>query len=62
MSARDGAASIQGDAIRITPLNLDGSIDTNKPVLVTNGFISASFGTEFEDGDEISEKAADGSI
>ena len=62
MAARDGAASIQGDAIRITALNMDGSIDLNKPVLTTNGFISASFGTEFEDGDEISEKAADGSI
>jgi len=62
MAARDGAASIQGDAIRITPLNVDGSIDTNKPILTTNGFISASFGTEFEDGDEITEKAADGSI
>lgn len=62
MAARDGAASIQGDAIRITALNLDGTVDENKPILTTNGFISASFGTEFEDGDEISEKAADGSI
>ena len=62
MAARDGAASIQGDMIRVTPLNLDGSIDGSRPILTTNGFISASFGTEFEDGDEITEKAADGSV
>jgi hypothetical protein len=48
--------------IRVTPLNLDGSIDAGRPILTTNGFITASFGTEFEDGDEITEKAADGSI
>jgi hypothetical protein len=48
--------------IRVTPLNLDGSIDASRPILTTNGFISASFGTEFEDGDEITEKAADGSV
>jgi hypothetical protein len=62
MATRDGAASIQGDIIRVTPLNVDGSIDESRPVLTTNGFISASFGTEFEDGDEITEKAADGTI
>jgi len=62
MAARDGAASIQGDMIRVTPLNLDGSIDGSRPILTTNGFITASFGTEFEDGDEITEKAADGTI
>ena len=62
MAARDGAASIQGEVVRITPLNLDGSIDTTKPMLTTAGFISASFGTEFEDGDEITEKAANGAI
>lgn len=62
MAARDNAASIQGTHIRITPLNLDGTIDETKPVLTTNGFITASFSSEFEDGDEISEKAADGSI
>ena len=62
MASRDGAASIQGDMIRVTPLNLDGSIDTARPILTTNGFITASFGTEFEDGDEITEKAADGTV
>ncbi len=62
MASRDGAASIQGEMIRITPLYLDGSIDPTRPILTTNGFITASFGTEFEDGDEITEKAADGTI
>lgn len=62
MAKRDGAASIQGSAIKITPLHIDGTIDPTRPILTTNGFITASFGTEFEDGDEITEKAADGSI
>ncbi len=62
MAARDGASSVQGQLIRITPLNEDGSIDTNKPVLTTKGFISASFSPEYEDGDEISEKNASGGV
>ena len=62
MATRDGAASIQGDMIRVTPLMMDGSIDPSRPILTTNGFITASFGTEFEDGDEITEKAADGTV
>jgi hypothetical protein len=48
--------------IKITPLSIDGSLDATRPILTTNGFITASFGTEFEDGDEITEKAADGTI
>jgi hypothetical protein len=62
MAARDGAASVQGDMIRITPLETDGSRDVTKPVLTAEGFISASFAPEFEDGDEITEKAANGNI
>jgi hypothetical protein len=62
MSARDGAASVQGEVARITPLNIDGSIDANSPVLTTEGWISASFSSEFEDGEEITEKAANGKI
>ena len=62
MAARDGAASIQGTMLRVTPLLEDGSIDTTQPVLTTTGFISASFGSEFEDGEEITEKAANGTI
>jgi hypothetical protein len=62
MAARDGASSVLGRLIRITPLTLQGTVDTTKPVFVTKGFISASFSPEYEDGDEITEKAADGSV
>ena len=62
MAARDGASSVQGVRLRITRLNTDGSIDADFPILTTTGFISATFGTEFEEGDEITEKAADGSV
>lgn len=62
MGARDGASSIQGNLIRVTKLTGPGAVDTAWPVLVTNGFISASFAPEFEDGEEITEKAADGSV
>lgn len=62
MAARDGASSVLGRLIRITPLTLDGAVDPTKPVFVTKGFISASFSPEYEDGDEITEKAADGSV
>jgi hypothetical protein len=62
VAQRDNAASVQGVALRITPLNQDGSIKVGAPVLTTDGFITASFGPEFEDGDEITEKAANGKI
>lgn len=62
MVARDGASSVQGTMIRVTRLNLDGSIDGGYPVLTTKGFITASFSPQFEEGDEINEKAADGSV
>lgn len=62
MAARDGASSVQGTLIRVTKLNIDGSIDNSHPVLVTNGFMTASFSPQFEEGDEITEKAADGSV
>jgi len=62
MAPRDGASSIQGTKLRVTRLTLDGSIDEDFPVLVTNGFMTASFSSEYEDGDETTEKAADGSV
>ena len=62
MAARDGASSVLGRLLRVTPLTLEGAVDTTKPVYVTTGFISASFSPEYEDGDEITEKAADGSV
>lgn len=62
MAHRDGASSVLGNAIRITRLLVDGSIDTGFPILTTRGFISATFSPEFEEGDEISEKRADGGV
>lgn len=62
MGARDGASSIQGLLLRATKLQTSGQIDSSWPTLVTNGFITASFSPEFEDGDEINQKAADGSV
>lgn len=62
MAHRDGASSVLGNAIRITRLNVDGSIDERFPVLTTKGFISASFSPEYEEGDEITEKRADGGV
>ncbi len=62
MAARDGASSILGTWIRVTPLEVAGDIDTDKPVLNSKGFITATFSPQFEEGDEITEKAADGSV
>jgi len=62
MAYRDGASSVQGNAIRITRLQLDGAIDPRFPVLTTRGFITASFSPEYEEGDEITEKRADGGV
>lgn len=62
MAARDGASSILGTWIRVTPLTIAGEIDTDKPILNSSGFITATFSPQFEEGDEITEKAADGSV
>lgn len=62
MAARDGASSVQGVMLRATRLLDNGSINTAYPVLTTKGFISATFTPQFEAGDEITQKAADGSI
>lgn len=62
MAARDGASSVQGTWMRVTKLHTNGDIDEGYPVLNTKGFITASFTPQFEEGDEITEKAADGSV
>jgi len=62
MAARDGASSILGTWMRVTPLTVAGAIDADKPVLNSKGFITATFSPQFEQGDEITEKAADGSV
>lgn len=62
MAARDGASSINGEWMRVTKLVETGGIDSGYPVLNTNGFMTASFSPVFEEGDEINDKAADGSV
>lgn len=62
MAARDGASSILGTWMRVTPLDIAGAIDTTKPVLNSKGFITATFAPQFEEGDEINDKAADGAV
>ena len=63
MATQDYAASVQGAAIRVTRLNsagelLHGDLDS----YTTSAFIRMSFTPEYEDGEEITEKAADGTV
>lgn len=62
MAARDGASSVNGQWLRVTKLLDTGALAPGYPVLNTNGFMTASFSPVFEDGDEINDKAADGSV
>lgn len=63
MSTQDYAASVQGVAIRVTRLDAAGNL-LNQPgdSYSTNGFMRASFTPEYEEGDEITEKSADGTV
>ena len=63
MATQNYAASVQGAAIRVTRLNsagalLNGSMDS----YTTSAFLRMSFTPEYEDGEEITEKAADGTV
>lgn len=59
----DYAASVQGVALRVTRLTTSGTLSTAAgDSVVTSSFIRVSFTPEYEEGDEITEKAADGSI
>lgn len=63
MATQDYAASVQGAAIRVTRLSaagglLNGDLDS----YTTSAFIRMSFTPEYEDGEEITEKAADGTV
>lgn len=62
MASGDFASSVQGLRLRITPLNIDGTVVNDGHVLTTDGFISATFSLEFVDGDEIAEKNASGIV
>jgi hypothetical protein len=63
MATQDYAASVQGAAIRVTRLNAAGEL-LNGPLdsYTTSAFIRMSFTPEYEDGEEITEKAADGTV
>jgi hypothetical protein len=63
MATQDYAASIQGVSIRVTRLDATGNL-LNGPgdSYTTSAFIRVSFTPEYEEGDEITEKAADGTV
>jgi hypothetical protein len=58
---QDYAASVQGVAIRVTRLNEAGDLITDESY-TSKSFIRVSFTPEYEEGDEITEKNADGTV
>lgn len=63
MATQDYAASVQGVAIRVTRLDASGTLLTGDgDSYTTSAFLRASFTPEYEEGDEITEKAADGTV
>jgi len=63
MATQDYAASIQGVSIRVTRLDAVGNLLNNPgDSYTTQAFLRISFTPEYEKGDEITEKAADGTI
>jgi hypothetical protein len=63
MATQDYAASVQGVAIRVTRLDAAGNLLNGLgDSYATTGFMRASFTPEYEEGDEITEKSADGTV
>jgi hypothetical protein len=63
MATQDYAASVQGVALRVTRLDSVGNLMTGPmDSYTTSSFIRLSFTPEYEEGDEITEKAADGTV
>lgn len=63
MPTQDYAASVQGVALRVTRLDSVGNLMTGPmDSYTTSSFIRLSFTPEYEEGDEITEKAADGTV
>lgn len=61
--AQSYAASVQGAAIRVTKLNSNGTTASGVSAsYVLNSFIRVSFTPEYEEGEEITERSADGSV
>lgn len=63
MATQDYAASIQGVSIRVTRLDANGNL-LNGPgdSYTTSAFMRVSFTPEYEEGDEITEKSANGAV
>jgi len=63
MATQEYAASIQGVSVRVTRLDSAGNL-LNGPgdSYVTSGFMRVSFTPEYEEGDEITEKNANGVV
>ena len=63
MATQDYAASIQGVSVRVTRLDASGNLLNNAgDSYTTSAFMRLSFTPEYEQGDEITEKSADGTI
>lgn len=63
MATQDYAASVQGVSIRVTRLDASGALMTGEgDSYTTSAFLRVSFTPEYEEGDEIVEKSADGTI
>lgn len=63
MATQDYAASVQGVAIRVTRLDAAGNLMTDPgDSYTTSAFMRVSFTPEYEEGDEIVEKSANGVI
>jgi hypothetical protein len=61
--ATDHAASVSGVALRVTKLGVDGApIVGTDNAYVTNAFMSLAFTPEYTEGEEVEEKAADGTV
>lgn len=63
MATQEYAASIQGVSIRVTRLDAAGNLMTgDQDSYTTSAFMRVSFTPEYEEGDEITEKGANGVI
>ena len=63
MATQDYAASIQGVSIRVTRLDAAGNLLTGpQDSYTTSAFMRLSFTPEYEEGDEITEKGANGVV
>ncbi|QGF20262.1 hypothetical protein SEA_SIXAMA_83 [Gordonia phage Sixama] len=61
--ATDHASSIQGVALVVSRLTAPGAVQTGaKAAYATSAFMKFGFTPEYTEGDEIEEKAADGSV